>query len=312
MSVLSTTGPTEVQIIETPGEYALGQAVLSGAELARQNSEAARDESAENLQATGADRVATGQDKAATGADRVATTADRVATGEDRAAAAGDRQATGADAQATATDRVATGQDRSATAADAQQTALDRQFAAQAVLDTTTLEAAASQSAGAAAQSATDADTDRQQAQSAASSAQASSSTAESWAEGVEPGGLGTDSAKGWAQSAPVNLSEILGALGMVQSVINQLFKDLPPKQDIYATPGVLIEVMSVISQVADQVNGGQVRLKGGTLQDPALKLGSVGIYSSAQDTLSIAISGAEIARLTSSGLAVFGTVTEL
>jgi hypothetical protein len=68
----------------------------------------------------------------------------------------------------------------------------------------------------------------------------------------------------------------------------------------------------AIIGQLADQINGGQIALKGGTLADPALSIGTVGVYSSATDTLSIAIAGSEVARFTASGLTVYGTVTEV
>ena len=76
--------------------------------------------------------------------------------------------------------------------------------------------------------------------------------------------------------------------------------------------PVTLGEVASALGQVADQVNGGQAALKGGSLADPALRIGSVGIYSSATDTLSVAIAGVEVARFTATGLTIFGTVTEV
>jgi hypothetical protein len=67
-----------------------------------------------------------------------------------------------------------------------------------------------------------------------------------------------------------------------------------------------------MIGQVAGQVNGGRATLEGGTLADPALRIGTAGIYSAAADTLSIAIAGSEVARFTASGLTVYGLVTEV
>lgn len=86
--------------------------VLTSAQRARDDAEAA-------AAAAAADRVQTGLDRAATAADAAATAADRVQTGLDRAA-------TGADAAATAADRVQTGLDRAATSADRTATAADR------------------------------------------------------------------------------------------------------------------------------------------------------------------------------------------
>lgn len=80
---------------------------------------------------------------------------------------------------------------------------------------------------------------------------------------------------------------------------------------DLVATGGPGQAALSAAGQLARQVNGGRVALAGGTLADPALQIGTVGVYSSAADTLSIAIAGTEVARFTSSGLTVFGVVTE-
>lgn len=74
---------------------------------------------------------------------------------------------------------------------------------------------------------------------------------------------------------------------------------------------GLVIELASVLGQISSQINGGRATFIGGNLADPALRIGSVGIYSSATDTLSIAISGTEVARFTAAGLTVFGTITE-
>jgi len=76
--------------------------------------------------------------------------------------------------------------------------------------------------------------------------------------------------------------------------------------------PGALAQVMSALGQISQQVNGGQIELKGGTLADPPLKLGTVGFYSTAANTLSVAIAGEEKARLTATGLTIFGTITEV
>ena len=73
-----------------------------------------------------------------------------------------------------------------------------------------------------------------------------------------------------------------------------------------------LVETMSTLGQVADQVNGGRIALTGGTLADPALRIGDVGIYSAAAGTLSIAIAGVERVRVTAAGLTVYGTVTQV
>ena len=66
-----------------------------------------------------------------------------------------------------------------------------------------------------------------------------------------------------------------------------------------------------VIGQVVKQVNGGRASLAGGSLSDPALRVGEVSIYSATPDTLSVAVAGVERLRVTSSGMTVYGTVTE-
>ena len=157
---------------------------------------------------------------------------------------------------------------------------------------------------------------------SAASTAVDATAAAEAWAEGTEPGGPDTDSAKGWAQSVPLHLSEVVGAIGTLHSAVGQVYGALPSfKEEIQGQvdgleqsiipPVAVFEALATIGQLAKQINGGQIALTGGNLADPALKIGPVGIYSSAQNTLSVAIGGSEIARLTSSGLTVYGTVTE-
>jgi hypothetical protein len=78
------------------------------------------------------------------------------------------------------------------------------------------------------------------------------------------------------------------------------------------ALNATLSQSLSMIGQVAGQVNGGRATLEGGTLADRALRIGSAGIYSAAADTLSIVIAGSEVARFTASGLTVYGLVTEV
>jgi len=78
------------------------------------------------------------------------------------------------------------------------------------------------------------------------------------------------------------------------------------------ALNATLSQSLSMIGQVAGQVNGGRATLEGGTLADPALRIGTAGIYSAAADTLSIVIAGSEVARFTASGLTVYGLVTEV
>ena len=105
------------------------------------------------------------------------------------------------------------------------------------------------------------------------------------------------------------------GALGQIAAILGQAYEEVDrlsaaQEGDVY-TLRTLLEVLSVLGQISDQINGGQVALRGGSLADPALRIGTAGIYSSAADTLSVAIAGSEVARFTASGLTVYGTVTE-
>lgn len=77
------------------------------------------------------------------------------------------------------------------------------------------------------------------------------------------------------------------------------------------STLRVLVELISIVGQIADQTSGGQIALRGGSLADPALRIGTAGLYSSAANTLSIAIGGIEVARFTPAGLTIYGIVSE-
>lgn len=83
-----------------------------------------------------------------------------------------------------------------------------------------------------------------------------------------------------------------------------------PAAQAIVALLGAVGQIASMIGQIGDQVSGGQVALAAGTIADPALRIGTVGIYSAASNTLSVVISGVERARFTAAGLTVYGTIT--
>ena len=100
----------------------------------------------------------------------------------------------------------------------------------------------------------------------------------------------------------------LAAVLGQAQEEVERL--SVAQEGDVY-TLRTLLEALSLIGQISDQINGGQVALRGGSPADPALRIGTAGIYSSAADTLSIAIAGSEVARFTASGLTVYGTVTE-
>ncbi|MCA1774964.1 MAG: hypothetical protein LC676_04950 [Loktanella sp.] len=229
----------------------------------------------------------------AANADAAATAADRVVTGQDATATAADRVQTGLDATATAADRVATGEDAAQTALDAQSTAADRTQTGQDSADATTQAGIATTKAGEANTSAQTATTQAGIATTKAGEASTSALQAETFAAG----------------------SELRGAVGNLSAVLGQVAGQIPALEgkvagaDGAAEPGLLALMWA--GQISKQVNGGQAVLKGGTLADPALRIGSAGIYSSATDTLSVAIAGVEVVRFTASGLTIFGTITE-
>lgn len=76
------------------------------------------------------------------------------------------------------------------------------------------------------------------------------------------------------------------------------------------AADGGVGEITAVLGQLSKQINGGRATHVGGSLDDPALKVGDVSVYSATSGTLSVAISGVERLRVTASGITVYGTVT--
>ncbi len=200
------------------------------------------------------------------------------------AAALASEQAASASAIAAEGFADATAADATTTAAHRDQTAADRVATGQDAQ-------AASTSATAAAASA-----------SAAATAQAGAATAEA-------------AALSSAADAEASVEGLVGGIGTLSAILGQVNEEVErlstaQEGDVY-TLLTTLETLSILGQLADQVNGGQIALKGGTLADPALHIGTVGVYSSAANTLSIAIAGSEVARITASGLTVYGTVTE-
>jgi hypothetical protein len=104
--------------------------------------------------------------------------------------------------------------------------------------------------------------------------------------------------------------------VGAIAAAFGQAYEKLveftDPQDDNTVNTAALMVLAQILGQVADQINGGQVTLSGGTLADPALRIGTAGIYSAAANTLSIAIAGVERLRVTTSGITVFGTVTQV
>jgi hypothetical protein len=121
-----------------------------------------------------------------------------------------------------------------------------------------------------------------------------------------------TEMARYPAGRAVTALGGQVGALAAVLGQAQEEVERLSAAQegDVY-TLRTLLEVLSVLGQISDQINGGQVALRGGSLADPALRIGTAGIYSSAADTLSVAIAGVERLRITAAGITIYGTVTE-
>jgi methyl-accepting chemotaxis protein len=168
---------------------------------------------------------------------------------------------------------------------------------------TSAINAAASETNAAASETAAGAS------ETAAAASEAAASTSETNAAASE---AAAETARDGAVAVAPSLS---ASIGNVSAVLGQAYKEierLSETQQGYAyTLNLVLELASLIGALSDQVNGGQASLRGGTLADPALRIGTVGIYSSAADTLSIAIAETEVARITASGITIYGTVTE-
>ena len=81
----------------------------------------------------------------------------------------------------------------------------------------------------------------------------------------------------------------------------------------IEATTGTLTYALDLISVVAKAVTGGRAAFLGGSAATPAITIGNAGIYQSAADTLSVALAGSEVLRVTTTGIkCVGGSVTAL
>lgn len=110
-----------------------------------------------------------------------------------------------------------------------------------------------------------------------------------------------------FAAAASAGIGTLAAALGQAQREVEALSAAADGN---VITALALFQVAALIGQISDQVNGGRVSLDGGTLADPALRIGTVGIYSAAANTLSVAVSGVERLRVTASGITVYGAVT--
>ncbi|WP_296763684.1 hypothetical protein [Sediminimonas sp.] len=123
------------------------------------------------------------------------------------------------------------------------------------------------------------------------------------------------DTVKVTGSIAAPGLPELDGGLGTLSAAFGQAYREIErlsgSQEANTITTLALFNLAAALGQVSDQVNGGRTELTGGSLDAPALRIGTVGIYSSAADTLSIAIGGTEVVRFTSAGLTVYGTVTQ-
>ena len=144
----------------------------------------------------------------------------------------------------------------------------------------------------------------------------------QTWATGTEPAGAGTLSSREEADraeaakvaaEASTQRVDLLGALEFALDLSGQLTREAERVESLTDPLVALLELaLDQAGQVTRQVNGGRVLLRGGSLADPALTIGTAKIYSSAADTFSIGIGDSEIVRVTSAGLTLYGTLTEV
>lgn len=280
------------------------QAARTGAEQARDASVASKDDAVQA--ATNASGSAQAASTSAGSAQGSAQTA------SDAAAAAG-----------VARDGAAAARDLAQAYRDTALGARDGAVAAQVASETARNASQAAQNAAETAQSGAVAA--KEGSDAARDVALAARDKAQGWADAAEDVPVEGDpdrfSAKHWAAKSAesaglsVNVPTLASQIGTLAAVLGQAdrrVEDLEVTQgDGAVLRGLVLELATVLGQISGQINGGRAALTGGNLADPALRIGSVGIYSSAANTLSIAIAGSEVARFTSSGLTVFGTITE-
>lgn len=150
----------------------------------------------------------------------------------------------------------------------------------------------------------------------AAGSAGAAATSAGNAAGSAEEAREAASEAEGHARDALTASAsaELGGATGTLSAALGQMWREVErlsiAQESDAATTLALFQLLSLVGQLSGQVNGGRVSLAGGTLADPALRIGTVGIYSAAANTLSVAISGIERLRVTAAGITVYGTVT--
>lgn len=81
----------------------------------------------------------------------------------------------------------------------------------------------------------------------------------------------------------------------------------------VESATAVLTYALDLISVVAKAITGGRAAFIGGSAATPAITIGNAGLYQSAANTLSVALAGSEVFRITTSGIkCVGGSVTSL
>lgn len=115
--------------------------------------------------------------------------------------------------------------------------------------------------------------------------------------------------ARAWDAGARVSLRLTAGTVDTL--VPNHVAETDPhPLQQSQLT-GLLQAALDLAGLAAREIRGGRVLLTGGSAADPALRIGTAGIYSSATNTLSVAIAGVERLRIDTAGITVYGTITD-
>lgn len=240
-------------------------------------------------------------------------------------AAAAAQSATEAEASATAAAASAALASTDATAATAAKNAAETaQAAAEAARDAAQTAQTAAESARDESVSARDA---AQLAQTAAEAASTSAAAARDAAQAAQTAAelardeavVARDEAETFATEAAGNALPLVGVLQHALDQAGQAVRELSTldaavtdaQNSIAPIVGNLQYAIDIAGHAARALSGGRAQFTGGSAADPAILIGDVGIYSSAADTLSVAIAGTEVVRIDAAGLTVFGTITE-
>ncbi len=257
-------------------------------------------------QAAGSAQAAAGSAEDAAGSAGAAADSASAASGS-AGAAAGSADAAATSAGNAAGSAQAAAGSASAAGTAAGQAADSAQAAAGSAED-------AAGSAGAAAESASAASGS---ADAAAGSAGAAATSAGNAAGSAQAAAGSASAAEDYADAA-LNAgasAELRGATGTLSAALGQMWREVErlsvAQESDAVTTLALFQLLSLIGQISRQGDGGRVALTGGTLADPALRIGTIGIYSAAANTLSVSISGVERLRVTAAGITVYGAVTQ-